>query len=271
MGKLLEQVREELREYVIPAEVLERPASPPREDFFNLQVDEEAPAEEAEAAVAAVAPPVAAPIAEEQTGGAPEEERVIILTSDQKVLLISLRKEKVIGSLQTLMKTVAVDCQLNFADNNDGTFRCLALGNSVDDFAYNPDLQKDITETEAKFKVEPTMAIAPAPAPVAVAVPSAAMPVAAPVPSAPAPVVEPVAPPSAPVAAPAAAPEPPKPKPKRIVYGGKEYFFKTDGGPNGKPTRYILFAKTDPDNTTPVGYIAADPVKGLPKGPVLPV
>jgi hypothetical protein len=42
-------------------------------------------------------------------------------------------------------------------------------------------------------------------------------------------------------------------------------------GPNGKPTRYILFAKTDPDNTTPIGYIAADPVKGLPKGPVLPV
>jgi hypothetical protein len=234
-----------------------------------------------EAVAPAVVPAIAPLEEEEQTGGAPEEDRVIILTSDQKVLLISLRKEKVIGSLQTLMKTVAVDCQLNFADNNDGTFRCLALGNSVDDFAYNPDLQKDITETEAKFKVEPAAPMLAPSAPVAVAVPAPmpaapiAAPVAAPVaaPSAdvtaqvpPAPVIEPIAPP-----APVAALEPAKPKPKRIVYGGKEYYFKTDMGPNGKPTRYILFAKTDPDNVTPIGYIAADPVKGLPKGPVVSV
>jgi hypothetical protein len=88
-----------------------------------------------------------------QKGG--EEDRTIILTSDQKVLLISLRKEKVLNSLQTLMKTVAVDCQLNFSDNNDGTFRCMSLGDSIGDFAYHPDLQKDIQETEARFKVAP--------------------------------------------------------------------------------------------------------------------
>ena len=56
------------------------------------------------------------------------------------------------------MKTVAVDCQLNFPDNNDGTFRCMSLGDSVNDFAYHPDLQKDIQETEARFRVQPPIA-----------------------------------------------------------------------------------------------------------------
>jgi hypothetical protein len=281
MGKLLEQVREELREYVIPADVLARPQTPPKEEYFNLAVDED------EAEPVAMAAPVAdvdeltsamgAVALDEQKGGDPDQDRIIILTSDQKVLLISLRKERVIGSLQTLMKTVAVDCQLNFADNNDGTFRCLALGNSVDDFAYNPDLQRDITETEAKFKVQGEVPLA---APV-VARPLAIEPVAAPVPIEPvavAPMAAPV--PIEPVAvAPMAAPEPVaapvqeapvKPKPKRVVYAGKQFYYKPELGPNGKATKYILFAMTDPDNTVPVGYIAADPVKGLPTGPIMP-
>jgi hypothetical protein len=174
------------------------------------------------------------------------------------------------------MKTVAVDCQLNFADNNDGTFRCLALGNSVDDFAYNPDLQRDITETEAKFKVQgeiplampiATKAIAAMPAPVA-PMPAAVEPIAALEPVA-APVAAPVVPLAGPVAAPL--PEAPvKPKPKRVVYAGKQFYYKPELGPNGKATKYILFAMTDPDNTVPVGYIAADPVKGLPTGPIMP-
>ena len=221
---------------------------------------------------------------DQQKGGDPDQDRIIILTSDQKVLLISLRKERVIGSLQTLMKTVAVDCQLNFADNNDGTFRCLALGNSVDDFAYNPDLQRDITETEAKFKVEAPVA-APIAPPVAAPISVMAPPVAAPV--APMPMAAPMAAPvAAPMAAPVAAPaaveavampvaapvavEPVKPKPKRVVYDKKQFYYKPELGPNGKPTKYILFAMTDPDNTVPVGYIAADPIKGLPTGPIMP-
>jgi hypothetical protein len=85
------------------------------------------------------------------------------------------------------------------------------------------------------------------------------------------------APMAAPVAAPAAveavAPpvaEPVKPKPKRVVYDKKQFYYKPELGPNGKPTKYILFAMTDPDNTVPVGYIAADPIKGLPTGPIMP-
>jgi hypothetical protein len=88
-------------------------------------------------------------------GGPGGEDRTIILTSDQKVLLISLRKEKVMTSLQSLMKSVAVDCIMNFHDNNDGSFKCLDIGDSIGDFAYHPDLQKDIQETEARFKLQP--------------------------------------------------------------------------------------------------------------------
>jgi hypothetical protein len=50
------------------------------------------------------------------------------------------------------MKSVAVDCRINFKDNNDGSYKCMALGDSIGDFAYHPDLQKDIQETEARFK-----------------------------------------------------------------------------------------------------------------------
>ena len=97
---------------------------------------------------------------EVQGGGARNEteengdSREFIITSDQKVLIISLRKERVINSLQTLMKTVAVDCMLNYEDNKDGTFKCLNLGDSIGSFAYHPDLQKDIQETEAAFRVK---------------------------------------------------------------------------------------------------------------------
>ena len=167
-----------------------------------------------------------------QEGGAPDDDRIIILTSDQKVLLISLRKEKVIGSLQTLMKSVAVDCQLNYEDNNDGTFRCLSLGDSIGDFAYHPDLQKDIQETEARYKSKAKTVVAE---------------------------VAPDAP-AAPV----------KPKARRVVYKKKEYYFQIQNNAEGKPERYILFNMDDPDTTKPIGYVLANPAnKFLPYGDVM--
>jgi ribA/ribD-fused uncharacterized protein len=276
LGKLLEQVRTELKEYVVPPSIPEAPVQ--KEDFFKT--DEEIPEESVTevvapealvpevpmtpvvsvAPVAPVAPlvsqapvvPVAplvsqvpevpvAPVAPEvpeeelpvkQTGG-DGDDRVIILTSDQKVLLISLRKERVIGSLQTLMKTVAVDCQLNFPDNNDGSFRCMSLGDSVNDFAYHPDLQKDIQETEARFRVQP--------------------------------------PPIVPVAPIVTTTGPPKPKPKRIVYRKKEYYYQVKIGADGKPAGYLFFEMTDPDNEKPVGFVVADPITKMPKGDIGPV
>jgi hypothetical protein len=179
-----------------------------------------------------------------QEGGVGED-RTILLTSDQKVLLISLRKEKVIGSLQTLMKSVAVDCQLNYHDNNDGTYRCVSLGDSIGDFAYHPDLTRDIQETESKYgaekKAEPLKAANPAEAallsPAAVAL--------------------------------AAAPQ--KPKPKAFLYKGTKYYYKIKLNEAKQPLGYIIFEESDPDLEKPFGYILADPVKKIPKGAILPV
>jgi len=329
LGKLLMQVREEMRNVVAAA-----PAAPAigvaaagaeplavgeevnEEEAFAGE--DEAEAEEVNAApLAAEAAPLAAEeaVPEEvaaegalQRGGAKGDDRTIILTSDQRVLLISLRKERVIGSLQTLMKTVAVDCELNYVDNNDGSFRCLNLGNSIGDFAYHPDLQKDITETEAKFKMKTAAAGPPAPAAPAapalgVAIPAAAAPApgvaisaapaatptavppiavnavteqaALPNPEGPA-VAQIVQLPPAPVAAAAtneaaatAAAALAKPKPKRINYRKNEYFYQIKKDGTGKPLGYLLFNTTDPELSKPVGYVEANPATGLPKGPVI--
>jgi hypothetical protein len=180
---------------------------------------------------------------QEQKGGGPDDDRIIILTSDQKVLLISLRKEKVISSLQTLMKSVAVDCKLNFQDNNDGTFRCMALGDSIGDFAYHPNLQKDIQETEARFRVQPTQLAAP-PVDLASVTAQAAQVEAA------VPVV----------------------KPKKIIYRKKEYYYKIQKGADEKPLGYIFYNMEDPGLTSPIGFVKADPAnKYYPTGDVGPI
>ena len=306
LGKLLMQVREEMRNVVAVAP----PAAVPLSEEAAF-AGENGPEEEVAAGASGAEPLSAGDEAEEaeqaegdaeeaaeqeakQFGGAKDDERTIILTSDQRVLLISLRKERVLTSLQTLMKSVAVDCELNYVDNNDGSFRCLNLGDSIGDFAYHPDLQKDIAETEAKFK-RPAAAV-PAPAAAAPAAAAPAAPSAPPAPAAPAAPVavnavaqqavlpEPEGPavsqiiklPPAPVAAAAtneaaveAAAALVKPKPKRINYRKNEYFYQIRKDGTGKPLGYLLFNTTDSELTRPVGYVEANPATGLPKGPVV--
>ena len=323
LGKLLMQVREEMKDVVaapIAPVAAEAAAAPLSEEaaFAGENGPEEevavAPLGAAGAAGAAGAEPLAAGDEEEaeqaeedaedaaeqeakqfggakQVGGTKDDERTIILTSDQRVLLISLRKERVLTSLQTLMKSVAVDCELNYVDNNDGSFRCLNLGDSIGDFAYHPDLQKDIAETEAKFKrpaapvqaqaaAAPVQAQAQAPAaPAAVQAPPKVNAVAEqailPEPEGPA-VSQIVQLPPAPVAAAAtneaaveAAAALVKPKPKRINYRKNEYFYQIKKDGTGKPLGYLLFNTTDTELTRPVGYVEANPATGLPKGPVV--
>jgi hypothetical protein len=308
------QVREEMRQIVavVPPAAAAAAAVEPlavgedvnEEEAFAGEEDVEAanagaeigPLEPLEPLAAEEVPEEAAAEGAFQRGGAKGDDRTIILTSDQRVLLISLRKERVIGSLQTLMKTVAVDCELNYVDNNDGSFRCLNLGDSIGDFAYHPDLQKDITETEAKFKMKTAIAgpAAPAappappapPAPAATATPTAAAAkptavnavteqAALPNPEGPA-VAQIVQLPPAPVAAAAtneaaaaAAAALAKPKPKRINYRKNEYFYQIKKDGTGKPLGYLLFNTTDPELSKPVGYVEANPATGLPKGPVI--
>ena len=191
------------------------------------------------------------------TGVGDEEDadtREFIITSDQKVLIISLRKERVINSLQTLMKTVAVDCALNYEDNRDGTFKCLNLGDSVGSFAYHPDLQKDIQETEAAFRVKGVAATAMPQAPI-------------------------VAPPAVPLAAappaPLAAPAPlasEKPRLKKLTYRKQDYRALQKIDETTKTVLgYVVYDINDLyGDSVPIGFIKSNP-KGIPAGNIGPL
>lgn len=81
----------------------------------------------------------------------PKESSTYTLTSDERLFVISERKKKIITKLETVMKSAAVDCELNYNQNKDGTFKCLTLEGKVGDFLYHPDLQTDIRESASKF------------------------------------------------------------------------------------------------------------------------
>lgn len=75
-----------------------------------------------------------------------------IMTSDEHLYYVSERKRKILDSLQTTMKSAAVDCRLNTYDNEDGTFECLTIRGKVGDFLYHPILAQDILESSVEFQ-----------------------------------------------------------------------------------------------------------------------
>ena len=76
-----------------------------------------------------------------------------VLTTDEMIHTIAERKRKIIGGLECLLKAAAVDCELSYKQNKDGTFRCLPLKGTVGDFIYNPVLEQDLLEA-SKFEDE---------------------------------------------------------------------------------------------------------------------
>jgi len=176
-----------------------------------------------------------------QKGG---DDRNIILTSDQKVLLISLRKEKVISSLQTIMKSVAVDCELNFDDNDDGSYKCLALDESISQAAYHPILEKDIKETRDRYKVQVLAAPLQAEVKPALAE-SSALEVAV------APQV--------------------KPAFRRFKIKKVPHLYTEKKNASGNTTALIVYADEDTELKEPVGYLKINPETKLPTGHVQPI
>ena len=87
----------------------------------------------------------------------PENIRTYTLSSDERLFVISERKKAVIGELENIMKGAAVDCELNYAENKDGSFYCLKLEGKIGDFLYHPDLTRDIAESESKHKIVETV------------------------------------------------------------------------------------------------------------------
>jgi hypothetical protein len=76
-----------------------------------------------------------------------------IFTSDQKVLDVALRKEKIAKELLDIMKEVAVDCTLNVADNDRG-LTCLTIEEGDNPYMFDPDLDKDEITTGAELAKE---------------------------------------------------------------------------------------------------------------------
>jgi hypothetical protein len=80
----------------------------------------------------------------------PDGAAAYVLTSDERLLVVSERKKALIGNLERIMKSAAVDCQINYNENQDGTYTCALFG-KTGGFLYNPDLMLDIAETTELF------------------------------------------------------------------------------------------------------------------------
>jgi len=100
-----------------------------------------------------------------------------VATSDEYLYQISQRKKKVLQAIQDLMKSNAVDCQINQYEN-DNEVACITIPGTPQQYAFHPNLQKDIADTSTKFK-DGDLAAAAAPAAAAAASPASA-PAAAP-------------------------------------------------------------------------------------------
>jgi predicted NAD-dependent protein-ADP-ribosyltransferase YbiA (DUF1768 family) len=96
--------------------------------------------------------------------GLPIGERVTeyIFTTDERLYMISERKKLILNSLESVMKSAAVDCELNIKENKDGSFKCLPLRGKIGDFMYHPNLEDDIRESASKFQAAPPAEAAPA-------------------------------------------------------------------------------------------------------------
>lgn len=75
-----------------------------------------------------------------------------VVTSDEYLYQISQRKKKILQTIQDLMKTNAVDCQINQYENEEEGLACITLPGSPQQYAFHPNLMKDIAETSTKFR-----------------------------------------------------------------------------------------------------------------------
>ena len=73
-------------------------------------------------------------------------------TSDQNVLDVSTKKEKISKELLQVMKECAVDCDLNKADND---VTCIKINGRADKYMFDPNLEMDILITGIELKEKP--------------------------------------------------------------------------------------------------------------------
>ena len=75
-----------------------------------------------------------------------------VITSDEYLYTLSENKKKLLQNIQDLMKTSAVDCQINQYENEEDGLGCIVLPGNPEQYAYHPILSKDIAETSTQFK-----------------------------------------------------------------------------------------------------------------------
>jgi hypothetical protein len=67
-----------------------------------------------------------------------------IITTDEFFYSISERKRRVIEAVECILKSAAIDCEINIKQNKDDTFMCIPLNGTKSEYIYNPDLEVDI-------------------------------------------------------------------------------------------------------------------------------
>jgi hypothetical protein len=180
----------------------------------------------------------------------PEGAKDYVVTSDEYLYSLSQNKKKLLQNIQDLMKTGAVDCQINEYENEEDGLGCIAIPGTPEKYAFHPLLQKDIAETSTKFKEEDLGA---ADAKLASAAAAAGE----------APIAQAQAQAQAQAPAPAQA-QPQAVKKKKTMsafvftYGGKKYLAVPVMGRGGSATSFDIFGEGDRKRLKKLGTMIAD-------------
>jgi len=169
----------------------------------------------------------------------PEGAKDYVVTSDEYLYSLSQNKKKLLQNIQDLMKTSAVDCQINQYENEEDGLGCIAISGTPEQYAFHPVLQKDIAETSTKFKDEDLQAREAAPALAS---------------------SETGAPTIAPAAPAVAAPTKKKKTMSAFVftYGDKRYLAVPVMGKGGSATSFDIFGEGDRRRLKKLGTMIAD-------------
>jgi hypothetical protein len=87
-----------------------------------------------------------------------------VFTTDEYLQRISENKRSLLETIQKVMKDSAVDCRINFYENDEEQ-ECIRIPGNPSQYAFHPILSKDITNTAIRFGDRPIAAIGPSAAP----------------------------------------------------------------------------------------------------------
>jgi hypothetical protein len=87
-----------------------------------------------------------------------------VFTTDEYLQRISENKRSLLETIQKVMKDSAVDCRINFYENDEEQ-ECIRIPGNPSQYAFHPILSKDITNTAIRFGDRPVAVVGPSAAP----------------------------------------------------------------------------------------------------------